>query len=81
MDNDARRCPTCGYIMTSKGGIKNVRTNEDGYYVRYRTCHKCGVVYKTYEIHEEQFNQMNGIYSAIKSILDAGVVERQTQQT
>ncbi len=67
-EKDARVCPNCGYRMDYKVGTKIARVSEHGFYVRYKKCEKCHVNYKTYEIHEDLFNKMNKIYSAIKAI-------------
>jgi DNA-directed RNA polymerase subunit RPC12/RpoP len=68
MEKDARVCPYCGYKMLYKGGTKLTRISDQGWYIRLRTCQKCNVTYKTYEIHEELFDKMNKLYSAVKAI-------------
>ena len=53
---DARYCPNCGEKL---GRINTSRGNPgDGHLIRYRECDKCLKSYRTFEIHDWEYRQL-----------------------
>lgn len=67
---DARICLCCKEKAENKRNlVAHIRMSPNGFVERIRKCKNCGLTYKTYELHEKDFEKYLQIEKAIREIV------------
>lgn len=67
---DARYCPRCG---EKSQRIEASKANDsDGRLIRYRRCSCCNVTYRTYEIHDYEWQRYRRLIEWARQIVEQG---------